>query len=134
VATRGLIGRSVPGPARGVGSPPAAERAEVEQLRQAARHGVLVDLRVDDHARPVEELGRLYAIHDALFGKTPDDRWLPVGEELAAELRDRLAAAGYGGDLPHALERWAGAENLENRVDGAVRIDPVVLDRLRSKS
>src|SRR6476619_3905478 len=31
----------------------------------------IVDLRVDDHAAPIEELGRLYRIHQALFGKTP---------------------------------------------------------------
>ena len=33
---------------------------------------VAVDLRVDDHPRPVEELARLYGIHDLLFGRTPD--------------------------------------------------------------
>src|SRR3954468_16383222 len=32
---------------------------------------VVIDLRVDDHARPIEELKRLYGIHQQLFGKTP---------------------------------------------------------------
>ncbi len=31
----------------------------------------LVDLRVEDHARPIEELQRLYTLHDRLFGRTP---------------------------------------------------------------
>src|SRR6266498_1922523 len=43
---------------------------------------VLVDLRVDDHARPLEELRRLYSMHDLLFGKTPDADWIDVDEEI----------------------------------------------------
>jgi uncharacterized Ntn-hydrolase superfamily protein len=93
---------------------------------------VAVDLRVDDHVRPVEELARLYALHQTLFGKTPDEEWVSVDRELVTEIRERLAAAGYDGDLPAAFERWAGAENLENRVSGTERIDPVVLERLRA--
>jgi len=30
--------------------------------------------------------------------------------------------------------RWGGNENLEERIDGAERIDPVVLDELRRLS
>lgn len=90
---------------------------------------VVVDLRVDDHERPIEELRRLHGIHDALFGKTPRDRWLPVDDELRAELSERLGRLGY-----ERLEDWAGVENLEERVDGDATIDPVVLDALRRKS
>src|SRR5918995_4507976 len=32
---------------------------------------VAVDLRVDDHQRPLDELRRLHGLHDAIFGKTP---------------------------------------------------------------
>lgn len=32
---------------------------------------VFVDLRVDDHERPLEELRRLFGIHQELFGQTP---------------------------------------------------------------
>jgi uncharacterized Ntn-hydrolase superfamily protein len=90
-----------------------------------------VDLRVDDHPQPVAELERIYRIHDLLFGQTPDDEWLDVDTALAAELRERLAALGYDGDLAEALAAWAGTENLEERVRGADRIDPVVLEQLR---
>src|SRR5437764_2836986 len=93
---------------------------------------VLVDLRVDDHARPVEELRRLYGLHDAIFGKTPREQWIDVDDDLEAELRERLALLGYDGELGDALFRWAGNENLEERVDGAESIDPVVLEELRS--
>lgn len=94
---------------------------------------VVIDLRVDDHEQPIAELGRLYRIHERLFGQTPREQWLDVDEELAAELHSRLARLGYEGGLADALSRWAGNENLEERVDGAERIDPVVLEELRSR-
>jgi uncharacterized Ntn-hydrolase superfamily protein len=95
---------------------------------------VVVDLRVDDHTTPIDELLRIYRMHDLLFGKTPKEQWLEVDEGLGAELRERLARLGFEGELDDALFRWAGNENLEERVDGAERIDPVVLDELRRLS
>jgi uncharacterized Ntn-hydrolase superfamily protein len=92
---------------------------------------VLVDLRVDDHPAPIDELRRLYGIHDALFGRTPRERWLKVDDALAAELRERLTRLGYPEELPAAFARWSGTENLEERVDGIEHIDPVVLRALR---
>jgi uncharacterized Ntn-hydrolase superfamily protein len=94
----------------------------------------VVDLRVDDHERPLEELRRIYGLHQAIFGKTPREEWLPVDEALEAELRERLAGLGYDGEPADALFRWAGNENLEERVDGAEEIDPVVLEELRRQS
>jgi uncharacterized Ntn-hydrolase superfamily protein len=92
---------------------------------------VLVDLRIDDHERPLEELRRIYRIHDGLFGKTPRKEWLPVDDELTSELQTRLAALGYDGELAAAFLAWAGKENLEERVDGIEHVDPVVLEALR---
>ncbi len=94
---------------------------------------VLVDLRVDDHARPVAELARLYELHSLLFGRTPRAAWVEVDDALRAELRDRLAALGYAGDLERAFGDWAGTENLEERVEGLERVDPVVLAELRAR-
>jgi uncharacterized Ntn-hydrolase superfamily protein len=94
----------------------------------------VVDLRVDEHERPLEELRRIYVMHQAIFGKTPAEEWLDVDEALAAELRDRLARVGYDGELGEAFVRWTGNENLEERVDGIARIDPVVLEELRRQS
>jgi uncharacterized Ntn-hydrolase superfamily protein len=91
----------------------------------------LVDLRVDDHEQPLAELRRLYGIHQALFGRTPPEQWVDVDGALAAELAERLAALGYDGELADAFRRWSGNENLEERVEGVERIDPVVLEALR---
>lgn len=93
----------------------------------------LVDLRVDDHPEPVGELARLHRMHQALFGATPRTDWLPVDDALAGELREHLARLGYDGELESAFARWAGTENLEERVDGIDRIDPVVLEELRNR-
>ena len=94
----------------------------------------LVDLRTDDHERPIVELQRLYALHRELFGVTPIEDWLDVDEVLAAELRERLRRLGYDGELEQAFPDWAGTENLEERVEGVGRIDPVVLEALRKQS
>ena len=95
---------------------------------------VVVELRVEDHERPLEELRRLYGLHQAIFGKTPERLWLDVDDELAAELRERLARLGYDGELGNAFFTWSANENLEERVDGVERIDPVVLEELRRQT
>jgi uncharacterized Ntn-hydrolase superfamily protein len=95
---------------------------------------VVVDLRVDDHELPIVELRRLHGLHNELFGITPPEDWLTVDEALSAELRERLGKLGYDGELDRAFNDWAGTENLEERVDGVGRIDPVVLGALRKQS
>ncbi len=90
---------------------------------------LLVDLRVDDHERPIEELRRIYALHQRLFEVSPRGDWLPLDGELRAEVDERLARLGY-----ETLDAWAGVENLEERVDGEDAIDPVVLAALREAS
>jgi uncharacterized Ntn-hydrolase superfamily protein len=94
----------------------------------------VVDLRVDEHERPLEELRRIYVMHQAIFGKTPRENWLEVDEGLADELRGRLARLGYEGELGDAFSTWAGSENLEERVDGVEHVDPVVLEELRRQT
>jgi uncharacterized Ntn-hydrolase superfamily protein len=100
----------------------------------AGMSDTVVELRVEDHERPIEELRRIYTLHDEIFGTTPREEWLDVDDELAAELRERLAKLGYEGDLDDAFTRWTGKENLEDRVDGVEQVDPVVLEALRSRT
>ncbi|MBM3678308.1 MAG: DUF1028 domain-containing protein [Actinobacteria bacterium] len=86
----------------------------------------LVDLRVDDHDRPLTELRRLHGLHTLLFGRTPREHWLPIDDVLRREIHERLGRLGQG-----SLADWAGIANLEERVDGEDAIAPVVLAELR---
>jgi uncharacterized Ntn-hydrolase superfamily protein len=90
---------------------------------------VAVDVRVDDHVRPLVELRRLYALHRQLFGKTPRSEWVKVDDGLRKEIENRLAMLGY-----ETLDEWAEAANLEERVERMDAIDPVVLTELRERS
>ena len=93
---------------------------------------VAVDLRVDDHPTPIDELERLYGLHQLYFDRTPDAQWLDVDDELERELRERLDRLGYRDErLEDAFTAWVGVENLEDRVRGLDRLDPVVLEQLR---
>ena len=86
---------------------------------------VLVDIRVDDHADPVPELGRLLDLYDLYFGKPDPDSLLPLTGELLDEVQTRLGRLGY-----ESLDAWAGVENYEERMVEDC-IDPIVLEKLR---
>jgi uncharacterized Ntn-hydrolase superfamily protein len=94
----------------------------------------VADLRVDDHKQPVRELARLLDIHRVLFTKPREDDLVKVTKTLGREIDAALRATGYlekNGDRRKALERFAGWENLEERIVGGDRIDRHVLAALR---
>lgn len=94
--------------------------------------GIVVDLRIDDDPEPLGGLRRLWAGHLKLFGRTPDSEWIEIDPVLREELSSLLAARGWSGpELRDNLDGWAGVENMEERVSGVDRIDPVVLKELR---
>jgi uncharacterized Ntn-hydrolase superfamily protein len=100
---------------------------------------VAVDLRVDDHFDPAAEIDRLVGVHRVLFPRPEELDWIEVDERLAAELRQRLDAAGrdpgsgtgYDDRLRSALSEWMGMENLELRWSDEARIDRTALEMLR---
>lgn len=101
-----------------------------------------LDLRVDDHARPIRELQRLLDMHHLLFQETDPDDLIPL-TTVAAELQQMLKETGYyqgavSGvfDEPtrRSLRALVGSENLEERWDGKSNdIDRKVVDFLREK-
>jgi uncharacterized Ntn-hydrolase superfamily protein len=99
----------------------------------------LIDLRVDDHPRPVDEIYRLLAIHRRLFLPCDPSKLVPVTRELARVLQARLALSGdyegsvngvYDAATHEAVARFAARENLEEHARADERIDPRVLERL----
>jgi len=96
---------------------------------------VVADLRVDDHADPVLELGRLLDLHSLYFDKPDPDGLLELTGDLAGEVGALLAQIGHDPvpqGLDAALADWAGIENLEERMVPG-RIDPLVLAHLRAR-
>ena len=104
----------------------AARRRARRRLR-ASSPTSLVDLRVDDHERPIEELQRLYGLHDRLFGVTPREDWLPLEGELARRGRDAARAAR----LRLARRRGRASRTSRSASTATTAIDPVVLEALR---
>lgn len=103
----------------------------------------LVDLRVDDHAAPIEELRRLYELHQLYFGVTNPSSLLKIEGRLASEVQKLLHHLGYyGGPITGvydeatrtALEQWHGIENFEERLWQDAFIDPDVLTFMRRKA
>ncbi|HSO93877.1 MAG TPA: DUF1028 domain-containing protein, partial [Candidatus Dormibacteraeota bacterium] len=54
-----------------------------------------LDLRVDEHAQPVDELERISGIWRLLFEKPVPSDIVPIDETIAAELREGLRRLGY---------------------------------------
>jgi uncharacterized Ntn-hydrolase superfamily protein len=101
-----------------------------------------VDLRVDDHPTPIQELKRLLELHKLYFFKSKLEDLLPLEGEVAREVQETLSELGYySGQINglydeatrQALFGFSGIENLEERWQEEAYIDPVVLEFMRRK-
>jgi uncharacterized Ntn-hydrolase superfamily protein len=99
-------------------------------------HDRWIDLRVDHHEEPIEELAKLLDLHRLYFGRANEDELIAAGTELEAEVRGHLETLGKFGDDDtwKALEDYMGWENLEERWAGPGRLDPEVLEYLRKQA
>lgn len=101
-----------------------------------------IDLRVDDHPHPIEELRRILQLHKLyLFPPNPADI-TSIDSSVARELQTLLTASGdYQGALDgtydnvtrDAFRAFSGRENLEERWFEDARVDRVVLEYMRQK-
>ena len=96
---------------------------------------LLVDLRVDDHEQPVAELARL--LRRFIRPAVRQDAGRAMGRRSTTRYeRSSSSACALWATTASWTPRsrnWAGTENLEERVDGVERIDPVVLSELRAR-
>jgi uncharacterized Ntn-hydrolase superfamily protein len=100
-------------------------------------HDRYVDLRVDHHDQPIEELASLLALHRLYFGRPREADLIHADPSLEAEIRDMLVSLDRlpsGAELWDALSDYMGWENLEERWAGRGRIDPRVLEYLRTQA
>ncbi len=102
-----------------------------------------IDLRVDDHPSPIEELRRIMRLHSLYFERTPREMATPLTEKLVREIQSLLAADGaYRGEVSgrydeatgRAMKFYMGRENLEMREAAATHVDALVLDYMRENS
>lgn len=100
-----------------------------------------LDLRVDDHPQPVDELERLAALWRLYFEKPRDDELVVIDDALAHELREGLRRLGYDPGLNggwteqarRALTAFSEMENLEDRLRADGRTDRHVLEYFRQR-
>jgi len=101
-----------------------------------------LDLRVDDHPRPVDELERLTGLWRLYFEKPSDDDLVVIDESLAQELRDGLRRLGYdpgpdgeswGDRARQAFTSFSEMETLEDRLRRDGRTDRQVLAYFRER-
>lgn len=86
-----------------------------------------IDLNVEDHSRPIEELARLLALYKLYF-KIEPQRLRPIDDALAKELDGIVARAGAP-----SLRDLFGIENLEERWSEGHDIDEAALAFLRTR-
>jgi uncharacterized Ntn-hydrolase superfamily protein len=97
-------------------------------------HDRYIDLRVDHHDQPIEELAALLSLHRLYFDRPRESDLIATDPALETELDEMLAGLGRrqpDRDLWDDLSDYLGWENLEERWAGRGRIDPRVLDYLR---
>jgi uncharacterized Ntn-hydrolase superfamily protein len=100
-----------------------------------------IDLRVDDHPDPINELRRILQLHKLYLFPTDPQDILEIDQALAQELQQLLTTTGdyqasisgtYDDVTREAFRKFSGRENLEGRWFEDARIDRVVLEFMRT--
>lgn len=135
-----IAGQAAGGDSRG------RQAAGVMVVREGGGYGGnndhYMDLRVDDHPKPIQKLSQLVGMHHLYFGDVDNSKVIPLNE-VAKELQQLLIKTGhYKGEVSDhftdesrkALRTLVGNENLEERWDGSGdTIDIMVVDYLRDR-
>ena len=101
----------------------------------------VVDLRVDDHPDPIEELIRIRNLHTLYFGETGPEDVVAVDGDVRGEVVDALRRSGYlqerdieDDDLFDALSAYIRTENFEEREQERGYLDRAVLEYMKGQS
>jgi len=101
-----------------------------------------VDLRVDDHPTPIDELARLRKLHNLYLGKTDPENLVKIEGELLSEIQEILRRTGYckgattavyDEKTKKAFRDFVSTENLEERWRDDDLLDGVILDFMRER-
>lgn len=77
------------------GQQSAALLVKSPKLQLIGNIDTLIDLRVDDHHQPVEELERLLQLHRVLYSQNHRDRYFPFGHSVEKQLLGLLKQIGF---------------------------------------
>ena len=127
------------------GDPRGKQSAALLVVREGGGYGGdndrLVDLRVDDHPDPIEELARIRGLHELYFGETKPEDVLPVEGATADEVAVILERLGYlqtrdpkEEALLDALTSFLHIENFEEREQERGYLDREVLLYMRGRT
>lgn len=99
-----------------------------------------IDLRVDDHEEPVQELSRLLKLHQLYFEPTLPEDVVKIEGNLVEELQELLYENGHlqrelseYEDLLDAVQSYHLIENFDERVQQRGMIDQKVIEYMRIK-
>jgi len=100
-----------------------------------------VDLRVDDHATPIEELKRIFRVYDmTMLSREDPKNLLTIDNDIATVLQENLTKLEmYEGPVTgvldagtkKALQDFVSIHNFENRMHDDSRIWKSILDYMR---
>lgn len=103
-----------------------------------------VDLRVDDHATPIEELKRVFKLYDlTMLSREDPATLLPIEDDVAKALQHDLAVLGYySGHFTGAWDaasraafaRFLGEHNFENKQRDDAKVWPSIVTYLREQA
>jgi len=100
----------------------------------------VIDLRVDDHPGPIEELARLRDLHALYFGETGPEDVIAVDGDARKEVVDALLRTRYIRErdaddeaLLDALSAFIRTENFEEREQARGHVDRAVLEFMRGR-
>ncbi|GEL78587.1 DUF1028 domain-containing protein [Tenuibacillus multivorans] len=99
-----------------------------------------LDLRVDDHESPIEELDRIYHLHRLYFNRPKAKNIVEIDEERKKALVNTFVELGYLSDLEpgdeafyQALRSFIHTENFEEREQEQGKIDLELYDYIVEK-
>lgn len=101
-----------------------------------------IDLRVEDHPHPIDELRRILQLHKLYLFPPDPEKIKPIDQALARELQQVLTTTGdYAGAISgtyddvtrDAFRKFVNRENLEERWFEDARLDLFVLEFAHQK-
>ncbi len=123
------------------------ESAAILVVRRGAGYGGgdrWVDLRVDNHPSPIEELKRIFQLYDlTMLSREDPATLLPIDGEVAKGLQHDLGVLGYytgrftgtwDAASRAAFDRFVGEHNFENKQRDDGKVWPSIVDYLRARA